>query len=122
MMHLNIGFTEQILIKEMATWMDGGSITLYCENIHGQEFVIHFVQNVQWDILKFEKLPGRIYLDGNLIPQRSELEKKLIQGLCNCKFVKASDLDSRILKEQMDYLKSEQYILDPKRIQIIKRS
>ena len=47
-----IDFASQILIKEMSIWMDGGSITLNCQNKKGHEFIVEFVQNVMWDIFE----------------------------------------------------------------------
>ncbi len=121
MYNLKIDFTSQILIKEISTWMDGGSITLNCENKKGKEFIVEFVQNVRWHILEFEKLPGRIYINENLVSQRSELEKKLLKSIEKATLINSSDLDNNILKEQIDYIKSKQYILDSEKIQIRKR-
>ncbi|WP_025665521.1 hypothetical protein [Aquimarina megaterium] len=118
---MEIDFTSQILIQELSAWMDGGSVTLHCMNKKKQEFEIEFVQNVNWNILEFEKLPGRIYLNGNLISQRSDMEEKLIGNLETAALINSSDLDETILKEKIDYIKSEQFILDSDKIQIRKR-
>ncbi len=118
---MKIDFTSQILIKNLSAWMDGGSVTLNCSNEKKQEFEIEFMQNVSWDILEFEKFPGRIYLNGNLIVQRSEVEKKLIKSLEKVTHINPSDLDKTILKEKIDYIKSEQFLFDSDKIRIQKR-
>ncbi|MBL0686172.1 hypothetical protein [Aquimarina mytili] len=118
---MQIDFTSQILIQELSTWMDGGTVTLNCTNQKKQKFEIELVQNVNWNILEFEKLPGRIYFNGNLISKRSDTEKILIESLENALLINASDLDETILQEKIDYIKSEQYILDSDKIRIWKR-
>ncbi|EZH73550.1 hypothetical protein ATO12_16565 [Aquimarina atlantica] len=118
---MEIDLTSQILIQELAIWMDGGSIKLKCTNQKKQEFEIEFVQNVNWEILEFQKLPGRIYLNENLIPKRSVMEKKIIESLETALFTNSSDIEETIFKEKINYVKSEQFILDSNKIQIRKR-
>ncbi len=116
-----IDFKSKIEIEELSSWMDGGSATLKCRNELNQEFEIEFVQNVFWDLYESRNIPGRIYLNKKLIDQRSELETKIINALQNSNLKSKDSLEQKILEEKLDYVNSEKYLTDQKRIKNVKR-
>ncbi len=101
--------------------MDGGSLTLICENEKKQEFKIHFTQNVIWETIKELKLPGRIYFNDKLINQRSKIENSIIKNIENANFKDLSELKKGILKEKVQYVKSERYLKDISRVKFSER-
>ncbi len=111
-----IDFNSKIEIEDVLAWMDGGSITLKCKNELGQEFEIEFVQNVIWEVSELQNIPGRIYLNGELILQRSQLESDIILSLSKS-HVKSSDpFDKQMIDERLEYVKSEEYLTDQSKI------
>jgi len=118
---LEIDLKLKTEILELQSWMDGGSVTLVCLNQKKQEFKIHFVQNVIWEILENSKLSGRIYFNDKLVEQRSEHEELIIKILDDSTFKNLNKLRMEILKEKIQYVKSEQYLIDVKKIKFYKR-
>lgn len=119
---MKIDFTSKIIIREVQSYMDGGSAIFICKNDSNQEFQIEFVQNVFWEILEsHNRLPGRIYLDDKLVDQRSELEGFIIKSLENSSFI-STKIEKTILKEKIKYVKSEQYLIDVKKVKTYKRN
>jgi len=102
-------------------WMDGGSITLKCENDLNQNFEIEFVQNVIWEVYDSQNLSGRIYLDKELIEQRSLLETEIINILRQAKMQSNDSLDLKMLNDKLDYVESGKYITDQSKIRYVKR-
>jgi hypothetical protein len=112
----NINFNSNIIIHDLAAWMDGGSVTLKCENLIGQKFEIEFYQNMILDYFP-GKIPGRLYLNQNRIEVRSELEKSIIASLETAELEYDKSLPEypfvvELLKEKIDYVKSNQYLKD----------
>lgn len=116
-----IDFESKIEIEELLAWMDGGSITLKCRNGLNQEFEIEFVQNVSWDLYESLNIPGRIYLNKKLIAQKSELETKIISALQTSNLKSKDSLEQKILEEKLDYVNSEKYLTDQKKIKKVTR-
>jgi len=116
-----IDFELKIEIKELLSWMDGGSITLKCRNKSNQEFEIEFVQNVSWELYESHNIPGRIYLNKMLVDQRSDLETKIINGLNSTNLKSMNSLDRKILNEKLEYVNSEKYLTDQIKIKKITR-
>ena len=110
-----INFTSKIEIKELMDWMDG-SVTLKCENELKQTFDIHFVQHTQLHLYESTLIPGRIYIDKTLVEQRSDQETILIHALQTANLKHMRPLEKEILKEKLDYVNSERYLTDQKRI------
>ena len=117
-----IDFESNVEIDDLGAWMDGGSVTLKCNNTLNQEFEIEFVQSLSMGYNEGQKIPGRIYLNNVLVEQRSDLEKRIIRSLVNSTFKEEGDYDRRILEEKLNYVKSECYISDQSRIEKIKRT
>lgn len=111
-----IDFDSKIEIEELLTWMDGGSISLKCRNKSDQEFEIEFTQNVSWGLYESHNIPGRIYLNKVLVKQRSDLENNIISGLNSLDLKSMNSLDKKILKEKLEYVISEKYLIDQKKI------
>ena len=115
-----IDFESKIEVEELLAWMDGGSITLKCRNNLNQEFEIEFVQHVSWDVYEYQNIPGRVYLDKKLIPQRSDLETKIVNALKAANFHSKDALDQKMLKEKLDYINSKEYLTDQEKIKKVK--
>ncbi|WP_438425526.1 hypothetical protein [Aquimarina macrocephali] len=117
-----INFRSKIEIEDISVWMDGGSITLKCRNENDQYFEIEFVQNVSWSLYESQNIPGRIYLDKELINQRSNLETEIINGLIKAELKSRNSLDQRMLNEKLEYVSSEGYLTDQVKIRRVKRT
>lgn len=122
MFSMYIDFNSNIIIKELIAWMDGGSVTLVCKNEKSQEFKIHFTQNVNFEIPEGNnELPGRLYLNGDLIEQRSKIERILIDALVNRVVLGVGRLEKKLLNEKINYIKSTEYLKDSERVVFYKR-
>jgi hypothetical protein len=119
---LDIDLTSKIIVTELMAWMDGGSVTLTCKNAKNEAFNIEFTQNVIWEVPKPSKIPGRIYLNEELIEQRSELENLIIKNLENSTFFERQNLDKRILAEKINYVKSDEYLRSTDKVIIYQRN
>ncbi|MDW7691761.1 hypothetical protein R9C00_16550 [Flammeovirgaceae bacterium SG7u.111] len=117
-----INLQTNIIITELSAWMDGGSVTIKCQNSSGEEFEIEFVQNVIWDWYEGHKIPGRIYFNNELVEQRSGLEEEIIQLLSKAEFKEKEPYDRQLLNEKIDYTNSEKYIEDQSKNKLIKRT
>ncbi len=115
-----IDFSSAITIEDVGAWMDGGSVTLVCRNVVGQTFEVFFVQNVSWEVYEGDLLPGRLYLDSELVEQRSLLEGQIIEGLNKATFKKPERLIEEILAVKLAYIKSDVYLTDPAKVAILR--
>ena len=113
----NLNLKSKTIIRDLSPWMDGGSITLNCENLAGQKFQIEFHQNMILDFHLGSKIPGRLYLNNTLVEVKSDLEKSIIENLEKGeldydKTLPDYHLILGLLKEKIDYVNSEQYLKD----------
>lgn len=115
-------FNDKVIITELSAWMDGESVTIKCQNSTMGKFEIEFVQNVMWVWYEGQKIPGRIYLNNELVEQRSDLEKKLIGLLGTAQFEDKGPCDDQLLHEKINYIKSKEYLEDQNKIQEKKRT
>ena len=118
---MEIDWSSKTTIKQLHVWMDGGSVTLVCFNMKHQSFTIEFVQNVFWEVPKSSKLPGRIYLNNELIEQRTGLEIKLLENLKKAILIRTSSFDENILLEKINYAESNQYLVDSDKVKLRER-
>jgi len=92
--------------------MDGGSLTLIFDDSNGQEKQLRFIQHIDlryYSGLK-EKLPGRIYLDEDLIEKRSSQEAGIVKFL-ETNVAKQLNLNQKeILQKHVEFVKSEEYV------------
>lgn len=110
--------TSKVIITDMHCWMDGGTTDLICENISNKKFEIKFVQNVIWEVPVSYNIPGRIYLNEKLVKQRSKIEELIINCVENCELLHPNELDQKIINEYLDYVKSEQYLINARKVKI----
>lgn len=115
-------YNDKVIITELSACMDGGSVTLKCQNSTMGKFEIEFIQNVMWDWYEGHKIPGRIYLNNELVEQRSDLEKNLMRLLGTAQFENEGSYDAQLLIEKINYTQSEEYIEDQRRIKAKKRT
>lgn len=70
-----------LTVENAAYALDGGSIMLSARDGGGVQHSILLVQHAFRDAPSGERLPGRLYFDGKLLPIRSQAEKTLIRAL-----------------------------------------
>lgn len=118
---MNISFDSQIVIEDVAVWMDGGTVILKCLNNEGQKFSVEFSQSVLFEIYEFHnRLPGRLYLNEKIVEQRSELEEEIIKAIERARF-KENELDNKIVFEKIKYIKSQEYLDNVLKVRLKKR-
>ncbi len=108
-----IDFSEGILINELAAWMDGGTITFYCETKDSKGLEVEIVQRAQLMKRDSQRFPGSIYLNGILVGIRSSLEEKILIGLKRARFnekCNETDIDKKNLKNSIDFIHSDEFI------------
>lgn len=115
--NFDIDFNGSVKITGFITWMDGGTVELKCRDQHGKEFLIEisqrmFIEKNDFKNLKKVKLPGRIYLNGECVLPRSELENRLLKCLQKIEYPESItlDLDKRIIEESIAFIQSEDYL------------
>ncbi|CAM1374643.1 hypothetical protein [Tenacibaculum xiamenense] len=70
-----------ILITNFAAAGDGGSLYFECETTKNSKFNLLFTQHTFLDNPDSEMLPGRIYLNQEIINLKSKEEKMILLGL-----------------------------------------
>ncbi len=106
--------------KELATWMDGGSITLYFINKNNEELSIHIQQHIIHEYYQeISNIPGRIYLNDSIINKRSSTEKLILQFLKENIINKLDGLERKILIEKIQWITSNEYeIFSPIKLEL----
>ena len=76
------------------------------------------MQYISWVVYDFEKyLPGRIYVDGVLIDQRSQLEADIIAALTKEYALESiSPEEKALLLDKIRYVQSDAYLTDPRKV------
>ncbi len=91
--------------------MDGGSITLNYTDQSDQIQTIEIVQNVSVEFYKeLSKIPGRIYVNNELIDMRSSEEIYVVEQLKNNINCQHNKLDKAILIEKIEWIESNEYL------------
>ena len=94
---------NQWKFKELAAWMDGGSTTLYFTNENNQEQTIDIQQHVVTEYYEeHSKIPGRVYLNDELIEKRSISESTILKYLKESVVIKLNGLEKDILTHQIN--------------------
>ncbi|WP_196888413.1 hypothetical protein [Aureivirga sp. CE67] len=107
-MYLNL---EEYNFKELFAWMDGGSITILLEHSKYEDINITFQQHVLKDYYEeLNKIPGRIYLNEEIVVKRSETEKSILEFLKNNSTQKSSELKKEMIIEEIKWIESKEYI------------
>ena len=97
--------------KELYAWMDGGSITMNYTDKNGQNNTIEIVQNVSVEYYEeISKIPGRVYVNNELIDRRSIQEKAVVEQLSEDLENQHTKLDKGIIEEKIDWIKSNHYL------------
>lgn len=102
---------EEWIFMELKIWMDGGSITLnYVDKSNGVN-LIELVQNVSITYCEeVSRIPGRIYINDELVEIRSKLENEILKKISNDLINQETDSDQKILLEKIEWIKSNEYI------------
>ncbi len=90
--------------------MDGGSIVIFLTHPDHGEIIIYLMQHIicQYNE-EIDKLPGRIYINNNLIPKRSDTEFQIIEFLKKEMNANLTDV-VEILQQKLDWIESDKYI------------
>lgn len=97
--------------KKLATWMDGGSMTLYFTNETNEELTIDFQQFIITEYYEeISKMPGRIYLNNEIIDKRSSTERLILEFLNENILNKLTELEKEILRKQINWIESKDYV------------
>jgi hypothetical protein len=104
---------EEIEISEVKIWMDGGLISIEGIIPDIKESVeILFQQHMLLKVSPDNKIPGRLYLNDELVEERSELEEKVLRLLESSIRTGNSHLDEgdkSIIQDGIDYVRSDQF-------------
>jgi hypothetical protein len=102
---------EEWKFKELSTWMDGGSVTVNYTDKNGLNNTIEIVQNVTAEYYEeMSKIPGRVYVNNDLIDKRSNQEDTVVQQLSKDLENHNIDLDKEVIKEKINWINSTQYL------------
>lgn len=98
--------------KELGAWMDGGSITLYFNKKNrNKELSIEFLQYVIAEYYEeTSKIPGRIYLNDEIVEKRSPTEREIINFLSSNISNKLYGLERKMLIEKIHWIESKDYM------------
>lgn len=116
---MKYNLTEYVF-KELATWMDGGSITLYFESEMNEKLTIDLQQFVLKEYHEeISKIPGRVYLNDKIIDKRSSAEKSILEFLKSNILKKLIGLEKEILMKQIQWVESKEYMnFVPKKLEL----
>lgn len=107
---MTIDWQSQITIQEMAVWMDGGTVTVNCSNEKGESFEVEFVQYMNPSYPDKKAIPGRIYLNHDLVTVRSELETEILEAFDRADFKQVNHSNRSILSECLAFVRSDFYL------------
>ena len=125
---MNYNFKEW-KFRELHAWMDGGSITLNYTDQNGQNNTIEVVQHVSEEYHEeISKIPGRIYVNKDLVDKRSIEEDKIVEQLTKDLANQQTEHEKRIVEQKIEWIKSSRYLefkpqtleLSKERIQYLK--
>ena len=90
--------------------MDGGTLLLIFKNPSSERKEISLVQNMRAEYYEeLEDPPARIFIDGQIVEKRSELEEFLIEFLENDVSKKISKDELKLLQKKISFIKSNEY-------------
>ncbi len=72
---------DSLVIEDGAYAMDGGTIAINVRDTEGNEHDILLRQHMFTQVSDPDKLPGRLYFDGTLVPVREEWESQILKAL-----------------------------------------
>lgn len=114
---------NQVVIEDVFTWMDGGTVTLKLKK-DKEFFDVEFVQKMVLSRKKTPR-PGSLLLNEKEVEIRSELEQKLLSELKTAKFgttiiEREKELLKKIISDSINFVESEDYIKIAKKVGRIK--
>jgi len=72
---------DSFVIEDGAYAMDGGTIAINVRDPEGNRHDIVLRQHMFTEVSDPDRLPGRLYFDGTLIPVREKLENQILKAL-----------------------------------------
>lgn len=101
----------KLTINSIATWMDGGTITLSATDENFNKFEIEFTQKMILEKSREKFHPGSLILNGKEIDVRSNLENKIITHLRKASYSSKIDtFDKQLITESVSFVLSSEYI------------
>ncbi|MFK7809166.1 MAG: hypothetical protein AB8F74_15290 [Saprospiraceae bacterium] len=111
---------ESTIIKYLSTWkyltmgvyMDGGTLALIFKNESNDKKQIILCQNINVNYYEEleDNIPGRVYVENQLIEKRSLDEKAVVTFLENLLNNLINKSDQRLLSEKLSFIKSDNYV------------
>jgi len=107
-------------LKNIGISLDGGTTTLICLNELGIEIVIEMVQNVSTQYTEeISKIPGRIYIDNELVEKRSEIESELLNNLETKIVPNLEGINKERILRKIRFIRSQKYLdLKPEKLEL----
>lgn len=106
---MKIEFTN-CKIKDVGFWMDGGSISIPIIHPSQGAKTIWLMQHMIPEYCEeISEIPGRIYIDKNLVEKRSDTEFQIIEFLKKEMNTNLTDV-VEILQQKLDWIESDKYI------------
>ena len=100
----------RFVLEEADAALDGGSIFLTIRDRSERQHQIELVQSMFLTSADSARLPGRLYVDGELIAVRSEQERVLLEGLREAMGASAEvPGGSDFIRELLGFVESERY-------------
>lgn len=105
---MKIEFTN-CKIKDVGVCMDGGSIVIFIIHPSLEEKTIWLMQHMIPEYCEeISEIPGRIYIDKNLVEKRSDTEFQIIEFLKKEMNTNLTDV-VEILQQKLDWIESNEY-------------
>lgn len=98
-------------LKGTGVCLDGGSISfILCHPTHGESIIWLMQHNILEYYEEIDKIPGRIYLNENLIEKRSQIEKEILIFSNSEVAILSNQELANSLSQKLDWVDSEEYI------------
>jgi len=122
-----IDFNDNLLLNQVALWMDGGSVTLYLTDKYSTEFTVEFCQTMSLKKHPYLSIPGSFLLNKIEIPIRSPYERIVLNALERLQFsVELLAVEKRkpkqlptyreIIDERIAFVESNEYLAIAKKM------
>jgi len=111
----NLDLTNSLLLDELLSWMDGGSVTLKLIDSNSTAFSVEFYQIMILEKRPYTHTPGSFLFNEKEVPIRSDIEKTLLTALRNLRFKESMPIEEQIatsawVQELIGFVESEEYL------------
>lgn len=111
----SLALRSPVLLDDLLSWMDGGSVTLHLLDSKGTAFSVEFCQTMFLQKQSYGNTPGSFLLDGQDVPIRSDSERALLELLRNVSFKETLPAEQQTatriwIQELADFVESDEYL------------